>query len=130
MMRRWLPVIAWAGFIFTLSSIPNLHSGLPDIWDLILRKIGHMAEFGVLARLVYRAWPHRLGAGVCSVFYAITDELHQRTVPGRHGSILDVLVDSVGILFAIAPIRSRLGRSSQTRLVRAPQNTRGSSDQA
>jgi len=32
--------------------------------------------------------------------YGISDEIHQLFVPGRHGSFVDILIDSVGILFA------------------------------
>jgi VanZ family protein len=35
-----------------------------------------------------------------SVFYAISDEIHQLYVPGRFCTVLDVLVDSAGILFS------------------------------
>jgi VanZ family protein len=36
-------------------------------------------------------------AVVISVLYAISDEYHQHFVHGRHGSPIDVLIDSVGI---------------------------------
>jgi VanZ family protein len=37
-----------------------------------------------------------------SVVYAILDELHQYFVPGRYMSLLDMGVDSLGILVASA----------------------------
>ncbi len=36
-----------------------------------------------------------------SLAYAILDEIHQMFVPGRFASIKDVLIDLIGILFAI-----------------------------
>jgi hypothetical protein len=33
-----------------------------------------------------------------SLFYAITDEIHQFFVPGRHASIIDILIDFAGVL--------------------------------
>ena len=35
-----------------------------------------------------------------AVFYGVSDELHQFFVPGRHSSLFDVFLDSVGIVFA------------------------------
>src|SRR3990167_1009268 len=95
-IKNWLPVILWAGMIFFLSSIPDLRSGLPNIFDLILRKIAHSGEFGVLAILIMRAISslkqqhnRKLSFNVILIviiiviLYAISDELHQGFVPGR-----------------------------------------------
>ena len=96
-VRRWGPVVAWAALIFALSSIPSLGTGL-GTWDLVLRKITHAAEFAVLALLLVRA-TGRLGLSVAAgIAYAITDELHQAFVPGRHGAPLDVAIDAVGVV--------------------------------
>ncbi|MEK6846586.1 MAG: VanZ family protein [Nanoarchaeota archaeon] len=35
-----------------------------------------------------------------AVFYSITDELHQYFVPGRDSSLRDILLDSLGAIFA------------------------------
>ena len=50
----WLPVVVWAALIFTFSAIPSLGTGL-GTWDLVLRKLAHAVEFGVLGALLYRA---------------------------------------------------------------------------
>src|SRR5438876_818876 len=50
----WLPVLAWAAVIFTLSSVPSLSTGL-GLWDTILRKGAHITEYAVLGALLYRA---------------------------------------------------------------------------
>lgn len=100
----------WMAVIFVLSSIPDLHSGLLPLWDLILRKIAHVAEFAVLGWLMFRAFEvggiprtrAAVFAAVISVFFAGTDEWHQTFVTGRHGSPLDVLVDSVGVIGGVA----------------------------
>jgi hypothetical protein len=95
-VRLWLPVVAWAGFIFALSSIPDLGTGLGG-WDLVLRKIAHAAEYAVLGALLVRALGRTgLAAGI-GVLYAVSDELHQSFVPGRAGSPLDVALDAVGV---------------------------------
>ena len=53
-LSLWLPVVAWAGLIFALSSVPDLGTGL-GTWDLVLRKLAHAAEFAVLGLLLLRA---------------------------------------------------------------------------
>jgi len=37
---------------------------------------------------------------ILTILYAISDELHQSFVPGRHTSISDILIDTIGILTA------------------------------
>jgi VanZ family protein len=100
----WLPVVAWAGLIFTLSSIPDLGTGLGG-WDLVLRKTAHAAEFAVLGFLLLRAVGREIAALLLGIAYALTDELHQHFVPGRQGSVLDVLLDSVGVALGVFLLR-------------------------
>jgi hypothetical protein len=97
----WLPVVAWAGLIFTLSSIPDLGTGLGD-WDLVLRKVAHAAEFAVLGVLLLRAVQRPVLAFLLASAYAVSDEIHQTFVPGRLGSPLDVLIDMSGVAVGIA----------------------------
>jgi VanZ family protein len=92
----WLPVVAWAGVIFTLSSIPSLSSGLGD-WDYVLRKCAHMTEYAVLGGLLLRALESELPSFLAAVAYAASDELHQHFVRGRHASPVDVAIDAVGV---------------------------------
>ena len=95
-LSAWLPVVAWAGLIFTLSAIPDLGTGLGG-WDLALRKLAHAAEFAVLGLLLVRALAHAWAAFWLGVAYAVTDEIHQSFVPGRVGSPLDVAIDAAGV---------------------------------
>jgi VanZ family protein len=96
----WLPVVVWAAVIFTLSSIPGLGTGL-GVWDTVLRKAGHMTEFAIFGALLFRALGRELPAFVAGVAYAVTDEIHQHFVEGRHASALDVALDSVGVALGI-----------------------------
>jgi VanZ family protein len=96
----WLPVVAWAALIFTLSSIPDLGTGLGG-WDLALRKIAHAAEYAVLGWLLLRAMGRELPAAAIGIAYAVTDEIHQSFVPGRQGAPLDVLIDAAGVLAGV-----------------------------
>jgi VanZ family protein len=99
-LSAWLPVVAWAALIFTLSSIPDLGTGLGG-WDLVLRKIAHAAEYAVLGALLFRALGRELPAVAIGIAYAMTDEVHQAFVSGRHGAPVDVLVDAVGVLVGV-----------------------------
>jgi VanZ family protein len=100
----WLPVVAWAALIFAFSSVPDLGTGLGG-WDLVLRKTAHAAEFAVLGLLLARALGRELPALVLGIAYAVTDEVHQALVPGRLGSVWDVLLDSVGVAVGILLLR-------------------------
>lgn len=99
-LSAWLPVVAWAGLIFALSSIPDLGTGLGG-WDLALRKVAHVAEYAVLGALLVRALGRELPAAAIGIAYAVTDEVHQAFVPGRHGAPVDVLVDALGVLVGV-----------------------------
>jgi VanZ family protein len=99
-LTLWLPVVAWAGLIFALSSIPSLSSGLGE-WDYVLRKGAHLTEYAVLGALLLRALGRELPAFFGALAYAATDELHQHFVRGRHASPVDVAIDAVGIAFGI-----------------------------
>jgi len=96
MASRWIPVLAWAGVIFAFSSIPSLSTHL-GTWDLILRKAAHMTEYAILAALLRRATGSYGWAFVLAVAYAASDEFHQTFVRGRHGTPVDVAIDTIGI---------------------------------
>jgi VanZ family protein len=96
LLTVWLPVVAWAAVIFTLSSIPSLSTGL-GTWDTILRKGAHLTEYAVLGGLLYRALGREPLALAVGIAYAATDELHQYFVRGRHASPVDVAIDAVGV---------------------------------
>ncbi|MEN3013577.1 MAG: VanZ family protein [Endomicrobiia bacterium] len=106
----WFYVVNWCGIIFFLSSIPELKIEELGLWDLILRKIAHLIEYLILSVLVSNALfvsfnmkflNSCLFSFVFSVIYAISDEIHQYFVPGRHFSLLDVFIDTMGIIFGI-----------------------------
>jgi VanZ family protein len=96
LLTVWLPVVAWAAVIFTLSAIPSLSTGL-GTWDTILRKGAHVTEYAVLGALLYRALGREPLALAVGIAYAATDELHQYFVRGRHASPVDVAIDAVGV---------------------------------
>jgi VanZ family protein len=99
-LSLWLPVIVWAAVIFLFSSIPSLGTGL-GVWDTILRKGAHMTEYAILGLLLLRALGRELPAFALGIAYAITDEIHQHFVRGRHASPIDVLIDTAGVAIGI-----------------------------
>jgi len=115
-----LPPLAVMAVIFYLSSQP----GAADYatWEVVLRKLGHVTGYALLALAWWRAFRGLLrtgrglaafvAAGAASLAYAITDEIHQTFVSGRSGTPADVLVDSVGIAAALL-LAARMSRSSR-----------------
>src|SRR3954470_24836867 len=109
----WLPPLLLMAVIFALSAQPDLNSGLGLI-DLVGRKIVHMSEYALLCFLWWRALRTVVAPGraislafALSVAYAITDEIHQLSVHGRHGSPIDVGIDSIGAGIAALLIHRR-----------------------
>jgi len=96
--------------IFFLSAQPNLGTDL-GAWDLVLRKAAHMAAFGLLWLLWWRALGYRRPALAVAItlLYAVSDGVHQSFVEGRHGTPVDVAIDAAGIGLAglLVVLRSR-----------------------
>ena len=126
--RLWLPVLVWAGIIFALSATPNLRVAQAADLDFVLRKAGHMAAFGILAVLLWRALTFYavrraiVWSLMLTVAYAATDEFHQSFTSGRHPSPVDVGIDSVGALLFLLALtlwlrgrRARAGTPGQDR---------------
>jgi VanZ family protein len=77
-------------------------------WEALTKKGAHVAGYGLLAALIMRGFlaqgqaPRDAAyfAILLAVSYALTDELHQAFVPGRHASVLDIGFDYVGAVSA------------------------------
>ena len=105
-VKRWILVAAWMGLIFYLSSISNFK--VPDrLVNSISNNIAHFTEFFILCMLLFRAikkstqWEIKkiiVVSWIFSVIYAFLDEFHQSFVPGRFPSLVDIFVDTLGIL--------------------------------
>ena len=118
----WLPVLAWAAFIFALSAQPNLRFEQDATLDFVVRKAGHMGVFGVLALLLWAALagttrlrPAWAWAGAFALAYAASDELHQGFTAGRHPAVTDVGIDGVGIGLALLVGLAVIGRRRRAR---------------
>lgn len=110
---RALAPVALMALIFYLSAQESVGPELPAF----TRVIAHFSEYALLAALWAWALAPSLGrralpvaAAIC-VLYAISDELHQRSVPGRDSDPFDVVVDSLGIATALLLIRARITRA-------------------
>jgi VanZ family protein len=138
-----LTTLAWAVLVFYLSTerfgsdfsqglvapaLALLHFNVSlrtfHILDVLLRKTAHITEYGILASLVYCSFswqqPFRwkLGQAIWCIgivgLYSLTDEFHQRYVPGRHASLVDCGIDVAGAAIALITIfeARRLFRSA------------------
>lgn len=114
-LRLWLPPILWMGIIFFLSSRPTIKTTEIYWQDFIIKKTAHFVEYAVLSFLYLRAFlgsktlkkKSFLLAFLISLVYAASDEYHQSFIPGREPRIRDVIIDSMGALFAIYMVYSK-----------------------
>ena len=114
---RWLvdfmPLIFWLVLIFGLSARSTLVVIEQEAAEKLFYKSAHMLAYAILAWLWWRAispkrqitWSVLLLAWLFAILYAVSDEVHQRFVPGRHGQLADVLFDAGGALAMILLIR-------------------------
>jgi VanZ family protein len=102
LVSRYAPPLAVMALIFALSATPDLSSGL-GAWDTLLRKLGHITIYGILWLTLARAtrWRRPVLASVIAIAYAISDEVHQSFVEGRHGTAVDVTIDALGVGLAV-----------------------------
>ncbi len=85
-----------------------------DIWQTaqrIVRKAAHIFEYALLGFLIcvcLESWfgpdkrkKHKWLAFAIGAFYAASDEIHQYFIPGRSCEVIDVLIDSLGVLLGV-----------------------------
>ncbi|MDQ3705034.1 MAG: VanZ family protein [Chloroflexota bacterium] len=114
----WGPALIWMGAIFYVASV-NTWTVTPKVpeWQG-LRKLAHIAEYAVLALLVGRALLGTWTTGRAEVsralmrrvwiwgatisgLYAVSDEVHQGTVPGREFHWEDITIDTLAGIAAL-----------------------------
>jgi VanZ family protein len=106
--------LLWAAVIFTLSAIPSLATDL-GVWDTILRKAAHATEYAILALLLYRALGRELPVFLIGFAYAVSDEIHQEFVRGRHASPFDVSMDAAGLAAGLLLLHATRLRAAVSR---------------
>jgi len=102
--RYWLPLAAYAGAIYLLSSMA--HPPIPRVRLPHFDKVLHFVEYAGLGLLLCRA----LGMGgrglapriafrvalLVGALYAASDEVHQMFVPHRDADLADLAADLLG----------------------------------
>jgi VanZ family protein len=77
--------------------------------EFFIRKGAHMGEYALLAFLWIQTLLSKplkkttalpLG-GLMAILYAASDEWHQSFVPDRTGHFIDIIIDSIGVLFVL-----------------------------
>ena len=116
----WAPPLALMGVIFFLSSRERVGVSDEFVVFFFVFKSLHIIEYATLQFLVFRALFRTLsGKNMNRIFllsfaitllYAITDELHQTMVPTRNGTIVDIGIDSIGILLSVSYTKLYLER--------------------
>ena len=112
--NRILPILvllAWMGLIIFLSSRSSLPTDVPAVERIgqYQDEVGHLGEYAVLGMLAFVALrPFTRGRrtfvfslAFCIAF-SLVDEAYQGTVPNRTPQVIDVFLDAVGAVSAIA----------------------------
>lgn len=116
-MTNQMPLFVWMLLIFWLSSIPRI----PTIKVPIeMDKVAHVAIFFVLCWFSFRAFRYQfrfrrareyalLLALILTALYGVTDEYHQRFVPGRTFDYFDMAADAAGALLFASAVQIKRG---------------------
>jgi hypothetical protein len=105
----WLPVIAYIGMIFSLSSIHG--SSIPTFFPGV-DKLEHLGEYSLFGLLIGRAirftmgpTRRRLRAALGTIAFGAAvgalDELYQLRIPGRSSDIHDWMTDVSAVTLAV-----------------------------
>lgn len=102
------PVLAYAGFIFLLSSFSSILDVVPTFFGF--DKLVHFGVYYLFGSLICRwliaernrfANRHSIALTILlGTLYGLSDEWHQSFVPGRHASLWDALCDALGVFSA------------------------------
>ena len=120
LVLRWLPALVLMAAIFFFSSLPA--STLPyfGVWDVLVKKGGHMTGYAMLGTAYYFALPASLRTSyrfvlalLMALLFSLSDEFHQSFVQGRTSSLVDVGIDMLGTMIALS-ISSRYSSNSRS----------------
>ena len=111
---RFLPILillAWMGLILFLSSRSPLPNDSPPVeWiGQYQDEVGHLGEHAVLGMLTFLVLRPRVNGRRAFIFglafcmaLSLVDEAFQGMVPNRTPQLIDVFLDAVGAVVAIA----------------------------
>ncbi|MBT3239795.1 MAG: VanZ family protein [Chloroflexi bacterium] len=105
-LLKWIPALLIMIGIFLFSSIPATEMPSFGLLDLLVKKGAHMAGYGLLTLAYIYGFGNKISKVqwvvlFLAVLYALTDEWHQSYVPGRYGSLWDVVIDALGSIISI-----------------------------
>ena len=106
----------WTGVVFTLTSIPKLHSPTND--TLSIDKVAHFTVYMIFSFLFMKMFDTKQYTqklkllSILAVLIPILDELHQIPIHGRDFSYYDILADFLGFLTVIIYFKIKLKRSN------------------
>ncbi len=123
-LLHWVPALAWAAVIFTLSAQPG--SEIPGPLAKLSVE-GHFALYAILSILLWFAlggrsagWRSVILAIVIASAYGVTDEFHQSFIPQRTPDPWDWLTDTIGAAagaigaYYVSGWRARRKRASES----------------
>jgi len=124
--RAWILAASYTAVLTAVSLVPSGSSAGPlEGWDTRLnpdlQNVLHVPAFGLMVFLLARAmdrgrlWQLGLAAVACVAFGALL-EWGQAVVPGRFGSLGDVLLNAVGVVLGTA---IRLAQGTEARAATA-----------
>jgi VanZ family protein len=101
---RWGPALLMMTMIYLASGTPGYDLPKFNVWDVVIKKGGHMLGYGLLAASYLHglAFSTRIRRGtvllaiILAGLYAVTDEFHQSFTPERTPSPVDVGIDTLG----------------------------------
>lgn len=102
-----------------LSSTPRRAPRAPQLFDKVVHALAYATMSGLVFAAISRTRPRwrfaSRGAFAVSfcVLYGVSDEVHQRSTPGRSASVGDLAADTVGALAAVGVLRMITARSAQ-----------------
>ncbi len=135
-VKYWLAVILWMCVTFLMSTdafsaqntsriiepilkflFPSISAHSLQLAHFMIRKMGHITEYFILAMLLFRAFragshePHALRWAVSSLIvvalFSSSDEFHQMFVASRTPSVVDVCIDTCSGLVSLTVVLLR-----------------------
>jgi VanZ family protein len=95
--------------IFTASGTPGNELPKFGVWDVFVKKGGHVIGYALLAVSYLRGLTGGRSVNrrtlvlaiALSALYAASDEFHQSFTPGRTPSVIDVGIDTIGAALGV-----------------------------
>jgi VanZ family protein len=97
-LEDYFPLVLLSVYIFVQSSRPAIAVSFNGPFNYFLHKVAHVIVYSFLYLFAIRGFKDRKNALVYCVLFAISDEFHQYFTPTRNASVIDILIDTTGIL--------------------------------